>query len=1072
MIETPGIPKFSEDDAGPSETTADAPLKLADANLGEGQASEIPKFSESGPVTVDEVPAEAKPQREPEKSVLGFAKNVIPSTFKTLKEIGTGIVMAPVQGVAEGVKLAKELKKPMRPSYDRGAVFKDWWDNIPKMLGDALIEKYSDKYEGVEKDKDGNVIARHRGEWIKNADTGHYEKHEKSLLQAVGDAAYEDPAGVALDASAAKDLIASTGKAVGKAVGSKALVEGSTKLAGLEGELLRKGFEKLAPDSVVDYLKHRKETLRLKGEEMARVPVQKAADEAALMPTLQKLSDEERVAVGEVHRLGEGASPEAIEAVRAKPEMRQAVEDYRDYLQKTREPWMKENGLATDKVLRKRVEMQYAVEKFGEITPETLAWAKRDIGQMKEFRPVYVPTEAELRGGIDLMKSISEPLSEVKMGKVGFLERFTGARPLSQDPAKYIPRVIDSFRKHEGNIRWIQRIHESPDLVRAVTSKEGRAENLIPTEGIYKKYFEENGKFRAKKVYQEELIQKHGYDQAMEMLAKDAAIQKRWRAISGIVAQPAVKHILQMEFSKWAQTPGALLRGYDKVIGLFKSSATKWNPHYYSGNAVGDAVLSLIAGSAPSDLRLAERLKAFAPNQALRTASVHAGDMTGKLQTLYDWINEVDAAGKRGIITKEVAQKLRDVGISKFHLEDELKKVLPSIEQLGDAEVTRSIFHEKIAKRVEGISDLAKQERRLRDELAERANRGLKTQAERKAFQELNGELVDLQAKKEALVSKYEEKLVDGGILEKQMPELRDRAAMVRPAVERANQFFADYLGMGPVEQYVFRRMIPFYAFNKAMATLAFKLPFIAPKMGFLWNRYSAVMMSMVGDEDQPSFLHGYVPMFVSKDGKTTTWASMKGLSPFGGLRQSKVAGNDIPAFMDFSEANPLISTLMSWKGGKNTFQRTSLPYGEGMVNVHSGDVYQLQPDGSVKKTIPQLGFWKGISRMFPTVALAERILFPYEMTDKGWLLEPEGRKTRKGEYENPHDVADALRDSLGLRMIEKKNAELETMERRRVKNVAQGFQEAMRKAPPEERENLRQQMRDFLKVRRIRGND
>lgn len=1072
MIGTPEIPKFEDQDTeGVSGSPVGGELEGRQVPL-EGDPSGIPKFSESGAVEVDVPPTEAKPMRETDKTALGFAKNVIPSTFRTMKEIGTGIVMAPVQGAAEGVKLAKELRKPMRPGYDRTEVLKDWWDNIPKLLGDALVEKYADKYEGVEKDKDGKVIARHRGEWIKNPETGHYEKHEKSLAGAVGDAAYEDPAGVALDLSAAKDLVASTGKAIGKAAGSKGLVEASSKLGSLEGDLAKAAFQKVAPQGVVDYLAHRKEVLRLKGEEMARVPVEKASDEAALMPTLKKLTDEERVMVGEVQRLGEGASPEALAAVKAKPEMLQAVEDYRAYLRDTREPWMKETGVITDKGLRQRVEMQYAVEKFGEITPETMGWARRDIGKMKDFKPVYVPTEAELRGGIDLMKSIGEPLTVVKQGKVGFLERFTGSRPISHDPAQYVPRVIDSFRRHEGNVRWIQRIHESPDLVRAVTSKEARAESLIPTEGIYKKYLDEGGKFRSKKVYQEELVREHGYEKAMDMLARDAAIQKRWRAISGIVAQPAVKHILQMEFSKWAQTPGALLRAYDKLIGLFRASATKWNPHYYSGNAVGDAVLSLVAGSSPADMRLAERLKAYAPNQALRSASVHAGDLTGKFQTLYDYINDVDAAGKRAIVTKDVARGLKDMGVSAFHLEDELKKVLPAIEELGDVEVTRGVFHEKIAKRVEAISDLAKQERRLRDELAELANRGHKTKAERKAFRDLNERYVDLKAQKEALIEKYEEKLVDGGILEKQLPELKERAAMVRPAVERANQFFADYLGAGPIQQYVFRRIIPFFAFNKAMATLAFKLPFIAPKMGFLWNRYSAVMMSMAGDDELPSYLHGYVPMFVSKDGKTTTWASIKGLSPFGGLRMSKFAGTEIPAFADFTEQNPLISTIASMKGGKNTFQRTSLPYGEGMVNVHSGDVYQLQEDGSVKKTIPQVGFWKGVSRMFPTVGLAERILFPYEMSDKGWLLEPEGRKTRKGEYENPHDWQDAIRDSLGLRMIEKKDSEMNAIERRRVKNVAQGFQEAMRKAPPEERENLREQMRDFLKVRKIKGND
>lgn len=1081
------IPKFSEV-AFPEVLPFP---EVAQPKEQEQESPELPKPEQGGSFDVP-FPEVAGPR---EKTVGGFLGNVIPSAFKNAKEIGESIGMAPIHG-AKAVKdvFAEQFrnqpgkweKNPETGKYekagllnlnrgggyDTGEFFKElgkgWMDTWNRM-GDTLIGKYTQKY-----------MEQNPGHWEEDPkNPGHYVKKVipgwipgPNLLKAIGDAGYEDPVGVALDASVVKDVATAPLKLVGKGLleagdalaatkaakvmealpaGPKAIEAGleatavpnalqrtgeaiktgAEAAAGIEGKLVGKVFGKGAELLGID-LAARKKVLQYKGEELSRVPVKQSEDYAKLLEPMKGLTEEERLLIGEVDRLGEGASPEALAFVRNN---RKLFDDYAEYMKGDREKFLQDANLLDKKILKRRVEAQYALEKYGSMDEAALAQARKDIGKMREFKPSFVPSEAEIREGNGILdgmwggrdeKLLGAP-SVGRLGKVGFLERFTGKAGIALDPLEYRKRVIDGFRKVEGNIRWIQRIESDPSLVKAV----GKGEGLpIPTEGIYKKYLSSGGRDRARAIYQLQLTKERGAQEAMRALARDPAVIKRWKQIAEISANPTVGKILSLEFGKWGQQPGALLRAYDAVIGLFRKGATRWSPHYYVGNAAGDAILSLMDSVGPFTLGLADKLKEYMPFQARRTASVNAeGVTTGRLGKLYDYINEVDAAGKRGIITKEVVRHLKDAGISKAQLQDALKEILPSIQELSDVEVARIQLHERIAKKV----------------------------------QELHG--AKSPAARAAITAKYNAMATEAGTLEKMMPELSEKAAIMRPAVERANAFFADYVGMGPIQQYLFRRLIPFFPFQKSMAMLAFKLPFIAPKATFLWNRYAEFMQGMTQDPDAPP---GYIPFGVGRDGKVF-WVSTKGLSPFGGLRMTQTYGIEHPAFIDFIKQNPIIVTVGKGQGLKDLYSRT-MPYsGELMTGVHNGAVYQYQKDGTIKKVLDEAPLVQTVAHFFPIVGTIERALFPYQLTRQGFPEYFKPELNRAGEVKYPNAALtntpdQAIGNLIGVRTIEKSRDELRVSNAIRDKGIINDFRQRIRNAQPDEREALIEQFKDAVK--------
>ena len=296
---------------------------------------------------------------------------------------------------------------------------------------------------------------------------------------------------------------------------------------------------------------------------------------------------------------------------------------------------------------------------------------------------------------------------------------------------------------------------------------------------------------------------------------------------------------------------------------------------------------------------------------------------------------------------------------------------------------------------------------------------------------------------------------------EARMPGLKEQNDIVRAGVEKANAFIGDYLGMNGFEQGVMRRIIPFYPWSKAMTMLAFRLPFLAPVKTFLWHRYSMAMMSMVGAPEMPKWLDGYVPVFARENGDLV-WVKLGAFSPFGGLRVTKTGNVPMPNVLDAAESNPLVSLAIRLKGGRTIFDRSTLPYGEQMVNITSGDTYEFTGQGTIKKTIPQAPLIGGVLHMFPITQFVEDVIAPYQANSYNWAGIPQPALNPDGSYKYPREWMQRLGALAGVNLTVRSKEDAQRAERSKVRQAMMALKAQYRRADPEERQFIRQAFQDY----------
>jgi hypothetical protein len=1001
------------------------------------------------------------------KTIGGFAGNVVKSGGRFLRDIGKGVLQAPLAGIKAASDLYREASssdKRWKQEYSPTDTVKKMFTGAATQVGDSLIDRYAKEYvKGTQK-------------WETDPETGQEvfaggKKTDPSWLKAVGDVGYADPIGTLTDLAVVKDIPAAGMKIAGRELGSKGLVKAGEALGTVGGrtvqaaeDLAQKGVFKLGKKTGLSFIEAmgvedpaaRRAALALKGEEFSKVPLQMEADEKALVPAFQRMPREARAAIAEVALLGEAASPEALTAVMNGPGMAEALAEYGKYLKNDREAWMLSERVATPKVLRRRVEAQVALTKYRDLSDESLALAREDIRGMT-IKPVYVPTR-RFKGDFSLDDILDMP-SEARVGNAPFLEPFKGKSPFSTDPIQFIPQAIKEFRAAEGNVRWVKRLQEHPDFFKAATAEEAKGMKVIPTQGIAQRYFEDSGGSRAKSLFTRQLVNK-GADAGYEMIRNDPKIAERLAQITKVIptntaAGRQVHRMLKMEFSKWTGTAGEALRLWDNLNTIFKTAAIRYNPHYYAGNAVGDAILSLVAGVMPWDMRRAEKLKEYMPSQALRATGTAADLVGGKMAELfpkvneayrtakrvvpgleaadatarkgYSWLNDVDAAGKRALITKELVKGLKATGIPAQGLMEELKRILPSIDKLSEAEVARGAAHETLAKSATKMYE-AKPKGKARAQAA------------------------------------FESSVKGAKEIESTVPQLQKDAALLRPAVAKAEQFFASYNNLGPVEQYVFRRIFPFYAFNKAMFTLSSKIAVIAPKSAALWSRFADYMGKQIDEDSRPTMYQNYVPLPGGEHG------SLQGLSPFEGTAASETAGVPHPGFIDPMQS-PLFAAAFGAKGGKTKY---STPYSGQDIPTKGGKSYEPQPDGSMKEVVEQPSVAKVIGRFAPVLPQIEKTIYP---NGAGVFANETGQK-------NPKSRLEGLAQSLGLKLVSKTMEEMTQQKALEILGPVTAMKAEIRRltilsntetATPETRTKAakdarvkRVQLDQFLKVRKI----
>ena len=1000
-----------------------------------------------------DLPAPA-PQEEAKpavgKSIGGFAENIIDDAFSTIKGIGEGIVMA----VPRAGKAAIDIWN------DR-----DYWGKLaenPQFLTKEL------------KNTGNNVV---------DAITAPYREHGADVL-------YHRPVGTLLDLVTVISLgggsIAKMGKIAGntklEAIG-RAIAESPSKVA--NKLLIDPAFKAVG----IDRAKRSKFLSEIKGTEKGRASVMAQADMEAVGKKIQALNDEEAKLFHKVRT--QGAS--AAEMAKA-PKVAEAIEGYRSLVRDVWQKELKARHLLDDERIEGALVKKYASEAFGDTSKENVLRAKAAIDEIRKAKgvePVYGPAIFERKGGYTADDILVEPQVQ-KVGKVGFLEEFKGAQGAITDPRVYIPKAIKGFRDVEGQLRMVERALQQPGWFKTAGAGGAKMGEAIPSHGIFSKYFEDNARVKAQ--FLRELVEETGsFESAMKVLKGDAGTRARMKAASTIVADPTIRRLLAGEFYRQGGPLGAFLRIYDKILGMFKSSATILNPKWYTGNIVGDAVLGQMAGVTIGDMKFAKKLfdshgfmwnpkNASMPPQLMAKGAIAAeqsGFISRKLEKMGEFTAEIDNAFRAGILTKTVRDKLMATGTNFYELENSLKSILQAPLNISNMEVQLQLLMEEGVRKVpraawmEGLIEKRTKEleKALRyvegkkpipqDPIYGTVARGTKNKVSEakvketlKRIDDIRDEIAAVESQKQAIAADYADDMIRAGRLDQAMPGMREQAAIAHQGINRANAFLGDYLALGPIEQGIFRRVVPFYVWGKAMTMLAFRLPFIAPGATFAWHKYAAAMATMHNDEELPQWLAGYIPVMATKEGNQV-WAKMTSLSPFGGLRRSRFADIPIPAVANALTQNPFINLVYKFGGGKDEFDSTSLPYGEPMVKISTGDVYEFKDDGTLEKTIPQVPLIKGVVNMWPVVQMIDQVISRYDVR-KGPELKPDGT------YKYPREFWDTLVSMVGPRIMRGNREEFIRNEKLKIKKNIMELKYAYRRADPERQEFIRNALREY----------
>lgn len=445
-----------------------------------------------------------------------------------------------------------------------------------------------------------------------------------------------------------------------------------------------------------------------------------------------------------------------------------------------------------------------------------------------------------------------------------------------------------------------------------------------------------------------------------------------------------------------------------------------------------------------------------------------------------------------GVQYDELAQELYDRGVIADATEDALGEYLErAIQTVRGYRAARKTLYQRakqdastrVRKSVQDLIRNAKEQATLRAKLHTFERQRIisegnlaKAKSERVArVNELEDEMNALQERIaradtefKSLMADTTQDLVLAGQVQQTVPELEKIAKWADDGIEAGNRLAGSYARMHPTERTIFRRAVPFWNYTKAMTLLLPRIPFLFGSRVFLWNRWARIMMDLRKDPSLPEWLQDYVPVGHADDGGIF-FLPTRAMTPWGGVRTADAGNLSMPSIADVTSQHPLVKMYFELKGGTPEWSKRPWSPGERMTRMDTGEVYELDKAGRVKKTIAQPSAWKALWNLFPTTQLLETLLQPYVQTDEGFLLNPVPIRKPDGEPMFPIDMMERVGKVAGLGVRKINPEEEKARESARERRVIRSFREKIRRAPPDERDSMRAVLQDWLEQREMR---
>ena len=906
---------------------------------------------------------------------------------------------------------------------------------------------------------------------------------------------YYNPIDSVLDVSVIGGLLGKSVAIASKVTGSVKGLEAAEGIQKFLEHPIRPLTDKIAKQVGVD-LPARREFKQMLRTEEAHKLVDVMEKDALVSRPVAKLSDDEAALLYKWTVNG-ATSEEAA----TNPMIANLVKKWTSVAEDIQEE-AKARGILTDAQVRGALEKKIAVDMPGGVTKENIDLARLRIDSLNpaagDIRPIWhraYHDSATAKSVGDYIDEFLDLSGERKIGAVGMLEKFKGAQGATKDPRVFIPRAIREWANAEHKLRLVERTIQHPEWTKVAASGEYPLRDLMPSRGVLAKYFDQESqayKLRAQgKAVTQAAKEAGGFEKlGGSITGADPAVRQQVAEAANIfIENPTIRLMLKREF---VRSDNGLLKLYDTLTRVFTTSATKWNPRWYTGNVVGDALLSALGGG--SWTRAKKLIDAGAgPIEARARVGMAAGTagMGKYIESGAELVNDVDELSRTSIIEKQVAMRLERAGIAWEDSASQMAAVMKSTENFSEVQVRMQLYAEKIAggsrtiQRLDSrLKGLAEKEVSLREDVARnlkskgRGVQALLKRAEKakgieKEIQVVQQRVANLDEMRRKVVADIKDNAVVSGAMEKWIPGLKRQMDILNPAIDAGNAFFGEYLGMPALEKAVMRRAFPFWSWTKSMMMLAFRLPFMNPTRTFLWNRLGATMLSLVNDEELPEGMKGLIPIFALKDG-SMLWQKFSSWMPAGGVRPSKLGDVSIPSGID-PTSNPWVHLGFRLKGGETVFETGSaIPFGENVVNIYNGEAYEFR-NGRLSKTIDQPPFLSTVAQMFPTAQFAEDMITPFlgyrtVGGEKGSFPRP--TLNPDGSYRYPAEWWESLGTLAGISTVRRSKESFVESEQKRVTAAFQGLIKAYRNAPPERREGIERMLRDYYKAGKIRLGD
>lgn len=812
------------------------------------------------------------------------------------------------------------------------------------------------------------------------------------------------------------------------------------------------------------------------------------------------------------------------------------------------------------------VKLRKLVSNLREIGIDVSKEEAKAFRNRRKFKSLYSPAEYDKKFTLEDLVDAPETLAGRKV--IGILEPYRKGKSMG-DPRQWLPRTVRAWEEAARDFGYFDGLVSEGLLVAA---REG-AEALTIKNPFVRQYVANDLLAKSAEV---RALRKTAREQRIRNVFKDMEASglspERVTKIKNLAAvDSTIRNIISFRYKSATGLFGRLLRGYDNIIGTLKKAFTIFNPSFYTGNLVGDAIFMSLAGTlgirgsearkiaraiAPAELqktglgfatelaergtlgRVAERgaeavrlIDSFAANRIFTRFQSDAmkrvvGSFDGTMASLAKAVAEYNKSPQtvRALLERTLALDQRVAGqlVDLRAIEKEMSPTTQTVDRLtgninrlekrllvlekhaNRAAAVRTIENELratakgaqqaarlLAERaplqgrvdllerqliqrggpfinVERIRDLTQKMREVFMQAYRKINSITWQPGKKASFEGLKSQLNRWKAnldEAEFLVQGYEaaarglRRSVSSSIrradaLEQDLPNLLKMREVTRESIRDSLSFIGDYNGLGPIEQGVMRRLVPFYAFMKAMSLLAFRLPFIAPGRAAVWAHLSQFMSSVADDADLPDWMRNYFPVGVTVDERgepQTVWVALNNTLPAAALRPARIANVPVPRLLAFWENNPIITVGLRLLGARTEFFWAGKPKaGQLFVPLSTGEVARFTGSGKIETVVPQEELTDALLGIVPAVRQIQQLLTPYDI-NKGPRVNPDG------SWRYPVESWQALLRAIGVSTkVDSKEAILKR-QRRFVNYIFKTLRFQSRQMTPEDREEVRQ---------------